>query len=118
MPSCALGAWDHRRTTRPGDFRLYIEPTPSTEIDLSEGVWLSIEASEPERAEFLPADRIGFEDLLHGATDEQMSGLWEQRNYYDKWVRAGGRRQIWEELQRRYRELPNSPIKVSLPRDM
>ena len=47
-----------------------------------------------------------------------MSGLWEQRNYYNKWVRAGGRRQIWEELQRRYHELPNSPIKVSLPRDL
>ena len=56
------------------------------------------------------------ETALSKATEDQLKIYWEHRSYYDKFVREGGRSQIWKEMSRRYYQFSGDPIHLKFPR--
>ena len=114
----SLGSWRHERATWGEPFTLYLELSRIEDSQQQSGIWLSLDESEPEASTHLPGDRHDFEGLLMEASDTLLASVWKERHAYERYVRKGGRSQIWTEFQRRYPNLTRCPLRLDVPRPL
>ena len=65
---------------------------------------------------WMPGTGKELEEVLPTASEEKLKIFWEHRTHYNKWIREGGRNQIWREMSRRYKGFTCNPIELKIPR--
>eukprot|EP00966_Prymnesium_polylepis_P061851 1435275-Prymnesium_polylepis.2 len=69
---------------------------------------------------WMPGTGEELDDVLPTLSEEKLKIFWEHRTYYNKWIREGGRCQIWREMSRRYKcdnkGFTCNPIELKIPR--
>jgi hypothetical protein len=109
-----LKEWDHTQTSSNGEtFTLFLIPRRRPD-DVGQGSGLFLDIGLPSHLYF-PEDREEFQELIEGASKEEFEGIWQQRNYYERHVRRGGRAQIWTECERRFSKFSRKPIQLKVP---
>ena len=96
---------------------MYLTPR---ERDLAEtrqpGIYLPLGLPNDD---YIPGESEDFTEFLRKLSDEQLEEVWKVRTtVYDKYIREGGRNQIWTEIKYRYPGFTNAPIKLSVPRPL
>jgi hypothetical protein len=112
-----MRSWDHRRTVKGAPFSLYLEPRARhlTKAQLP-GSYLDLGLPS---ADWVPGDSEEFEEFLARVSETQLEEIWKIRTTtYEKYIREGGRNQIWSECKRRYYRFTNTPITIAIPRPL
>ena len=96
-----LKSWDHAVYMRKGDhFKIYINPENKGDL--------------VERCEkYMEAEN--FAVTLAEGDDEFLKVCWRDRKNYERNLRKGIEKQIWEECERRYDGFSTKPVVIRIP---